>query len=302
MDYRYFIIPVAILLLIIVLLIIFHLKKKAAIRKVKALTPAEKDHILDTLGEPVGYAYNPRQDIFASRLDAPQKLFGYATLYDIFAPYFNMVFDYETIYFNYKDRTWLIEMWKGQYGINAGCELGIYYADRILKPEEYDFTLFKAVDDKDMLDISLKLNHCTTKSCRQYSNLGRLHHKHWWLTIFNMGTFAKPGELFVNTAITFKDYDMLRSFITSFRETLPDTDCKTSGLTVYFTFFKSARRYSLFRKMVRRLALISCRIYTRLFNNLTKPFETGGDKLLYIYYYLPFAIRLIFKQKHLKKL
>ncbi len=124
-----------------------------------------------------------------------------------------MIFDYENIYFNYQQRTWLIKMRKGQYGINTGCELGIYYADRILEPNEYDFTLFHAVDSNDMLDISLKINQCTTKKFSQYSNLGNMHYKHWWLTIFNMGTFTKPKDLFVNTSITFKDYAMMRSFL-----------------------------------------------------------------------------------------
>lgn len=300
MDYIYYIIPIAILLFILIFIIILHFKKKVAINKVKSLTSAEKDRILDSIGEPVGYTYSSRQNIFVSRLDAPQKSFGYTTLYDLFAPYFNMVFDYETIYFNYKQRTWLIEMWKGQYGINAGCELGIYYADRILAPNEYDFTLFHAVDSNDMLDISLKLNQCTTKKCSQYRNLGHMHNKHWWLTIFNMGTFAKPKELFVNTAITFKDYSMLRSFIESFKETMPDTSYKTGGTTAYFTFCQSNRRYPVFKKAVRSLALMACRLYTKWFNYLTRPFITSDDKLLYIYYYLPFIIRLIFKQNHHK--
>ena len=101
---------------------------------INALSATDKKQLLDTLGVPVGYLYEPYQDIFISRINAPQKVFGYTSFYDFSAPYLNMVFDYETIYFNYNARTWLIEIWKGQYGINTECELGIYYADSIISP------------------------------------------------------------------------------------------------------------------------------------------------------------------------
>ncbi|MBQ9134655.1 MAG: DUF4474 domain-containing protein [Lachnospiraceae bacterium] len=122
MDYRYLIIPAILVLFIIIFLILFHFKKKAVIKKVNALSPHEKEQLLDTLAKPVGYMYDPNQDIFTAGLPAPRKIFGYTTFYDLAAPYFNMIFDYETIYFNYNS------------------------------------TLFKAVDTKDMLDITLILN------------------------------------------------------------------------------------------------------------------------------------------------
>lgn len=115
MDYRYLIIPAVIVLLIIIFGIFFHFKKKAVIKKVNALSPREKETLLDALAKPVGYMYDPHQDIFTAGLDAPQKIFGYTTFYDLSTPYFNMIFDYETIYFNYDARTWLIELWKGQW-------------------------------------------------------------------------------------------------------------------------------------------------------------------------------------------
>ncbi|MBQ7774319.1 MAG: DUF4474 domain-containing protein [Lachnospiraceae bacterium] len=300
MKYWYFIIPALLLLLVLILLIIFHFRKRAVIRKVKALSPTEKATLLNHLGEPLGYLYDPVQDIWGTRLDAPQKLFGYNTFYDLTAAYFNMVFDYETIYFDYAGRTWLIEMWKGQYGINSGCELGIYYADSIVSPEEYSTTHFQAVEEKDMLDISLKLNRHNPKSHHPSGKCGYRRHKHWWLTIFKMGSFSKPEDLFVNTSIRFKDYHMLNHFLGSFEATLPNTIYKVNGLTVYFTFCRSNRSYSFFKKFVRNLALWSCRIHCKWFNTLTKAFSSSGDKILYLYYYLPIVIRLMFKPKKAK--
>lgn len=299
MDYLYIILPSIFLLLIFITILFFHLKKKSVIRKVQSLTLTEKDSLLDTLGTPIGYQYDAHQDLFIARLDAPQKIFGYTTFYDLSAPYFNMIFDYETIYFDYDGKTWLIEMWKGQYGINTGCELGIYYADRIVRPEEYSSTLFNSVEKKDMLNISLDLNQI---SCNHQTahDVGRTRARHWWLTLFKMGMFTKPQDLLVNTSIHFKDCYMLYSFLNSFEKTLPYVTYDVNGLTVHFTFYHSNRQYPFFKKMVRSIALTACHLYCILFQFLTRPFENSGDKILYLYYYLPFMIRLMFKQKQKK--
>lgn len=300
MDYLRILIPSIFLFLALISLIMFHFKKKLIIEKVNSLSILEKKEILDSLAETLGYCYDPHQDIFATRLDAPQKLFGYTRFYDLSAPYFNMVFDYETIYFDYNARTWLIEMWKGQYGINSGCELGIYYADEVVPPKDYNSTLFQSVDSKDMLELSLKLNRYSDKKHTQNAKLGSMQNKHWWLTIFKMGTFTKPKDLYVNTSIHFKDYSMMYAFLNSFEKTLPHVPFHVNGLTVFFTFDHSKRQYSFFKRMIRTMALTACRIYCKWFHYLTRPFSNSGDKLLYLYYYLPFTVRLIFKPKKQK--
>ena len=299
MDYLYIIIPALCLLLIFTLTALLHFKKKSVIYKVNSLSTSEKNTLLDTLAEPIGYGYDSGQDLFIARKNAPQKIFGYTTLFDLSAPYFNMIFDYETIYFDYNGRTWLIEMWKGQYGINTGCELGIYYADEIVSPKDYRTAHFQSVAEKDMLDISLELNRIPIHKSPYYI-IGKEHNHHWWLTIFKMGLFTKPEHLLVNTSIRFKDRYMLYSFLNSFEKALPYVPYKLSNLAVYFTFFNSNRSYSLFKRFVRRMALTFCHLYCIFFNYLTRAFENTGDKLLYLYFYLPFTIRMIFKPKKKK--
>ena len=296
----YFLIPISFLILILLLLIVLHFKKKSVIEKVNSFSMPQKQDLLNNLTRPVGYSYNSHQDIFVARLDAPQKVFGYTSFYDFSAPYFNMVFDYETIYFDYNEKTWLIEMWKGQYGINTGCELGLYYADTITSPEEYSTTLFHAVESKDMLDISLELNRYPDKRTHLLNSgtdLGYAKRKHWWLTIFKMGTYTNPNNIFVNTSIHFKNYYMMNQFLDSFEATMPDIPYKSNGLTVYFTFYQSHRKYSVFKRMVRPIALMACYVYCKLFRFLTRAYTNSGDKLLYLYYYLPFVVRHMLKSK-----
>ncbi len=293
MNYLFFIIPGAILLLAIIFIIIFHFKKKSIICKVNGLSCADKVTTINVIAKSIGYTYEPRQDIFIARQDSSQRLFGYTSLYDKAASYFNMVFDYMPIYFDYAGRTWLIELWKGQYGINTGCELGVYYADKVIPSSQYTSTLFNAVTSRDMLTMSMKLNrHCKRQS---YCKLGSMRMKHWWLTIFRLGLYTKPANLSVNTAITFRDYRMMYCFLDSFKAALPTTTYKISGTTVYFTFDECNRRYSLWRRFVRRLSLLKCRLYCTLFSHITRPFTNSGDKILYLYYYLPFMFRRMFK-------
>lgn len=290
----------ALLLILFICMSVFHFKKKSVIRKVNSLSAAEKEQILDHLAEPLGYTYDAGQDIFATRHDAPQKLFGYTSFFDLSAPYFNMIYDYETIYFNYNNRTWLIEMWKGQYGINTGCELGIYYADTIVPPKDYSTAHFEAVQPRDMPEISLKLNSYTAKGYRQPVRLACHRDRHWWLTIFKMGHFTRPQNLFVNTSIRFRDCHMMHQFLESFRTTLPDVPYNVNRQTVYFTFNQSTRRYPLFKRIVRCASLYCCRMYCKWFRSITRPFADSGEKILYLYYYLPFVIRRIFSpnKKH----
>lgn len=297
MEYLYIIVPALLILGALITVIAFHYKKKSVLKKVRSLSIREKQSKLDALVEPFGYCYDPQQDVFTSRLDAPQKIFGYNTLFDLSAPYFNMIFDYETIYFDYNSRTWLIEMWKGQYGINSGCEIGLYYADEIISPKDYSSTHFKSVEERDMLQMAYELNRMPLKGKHLPDLIGRAGRRHWWLTLFKPGFYSKPEELYMDVSIRFKDYHMLYSFLHSFEKTLTGIPFGIDGLTVSFTFKNSKRRYSAYRRFVRRLALNSCRLYCKLFNFLTRYFSNSGDKILYLYYYLPVFIRMMFKSK-----
>lgn len=297
MDYLYIIVPSVLVLGALITVITFHYKKKSVRKKVRSLSITEKQTKLDTLAEPFGYCYDSHQDVFTSRLDAPQKIFGYTTLFDLSAPYFNMIFDYETIYFDYNSRTWLMEMWKGQYGINSGCEIGLYYADNIVPPVDYSSTHFESVKENDMLQMAYELNRIPTKGQPHPIILGRTGRRHWWLTLFKPGFYSKPEQLYMNVSVRFKDYPMMYSFLHSFEKTLAGIPFSIDGLTVSFTFRNSKRQYSFYKRFVRHLALKSCYIYCKLFAFLTRDFTNSGDKILYLYYYLPGFIRMLFKQK-----
>ena len=255
----------------------------------------EKCNLLNELTEAFGYSYVPSQDIFTSRLDAWQREFGYSTFYDKTASRFHMIVDCRPIYFNYDGRTWLIELWKGQYGINTGAEIGIYYADRILEEEEYTTTLFQSVEDSDMVDFSIQL-------FRQGSPIANLSAKHWWLAAFSLGRFSKPEDLYMRSTITLKTSGMLQAFIHGLLQAgYPPKDIMVMHNTASFSFTKSSvilNPYEKFRKKITQwINHFWCKVY--LF--VTRPFCLSMDRVLYLYYYLPFIFRKMLRIRKYKK-
>ncbi len=70
----------------------------------------------------------------------------------------NMVIDCEPIPFFCHNRYWLIELWKGQYGMAAGAEIGIYMTEEgRRKPDFFDGTLYQCVDERDYMEMEFIL-------------------------------------------------------------------------------------------------------------------------------------------------
>lgn len=284
------------LILFLFFFIINHHRKKYIIKKICSMTMEEKCNELNYLIEPFGYCYDNCQDIFSSTQDAWQKEFGYSTLYDELAPHFNMVFDSEPVYFNYNNRTWLIEFWKGQYGINTGGEIGVYYTDTIVPKEEWKNALFYGASQEDMLDFSIHL-------FRNEKSLVRLSSRHWWLTAFCMGEFTKPKKLCMEISITFPDCEMMNAFICALTDRgYSPCDLCICDLKVSFTFRKSSQGFlTCFQKLSRAFAQWKNKWFCRIYLHVTKPFTLSLDRLLYLYFYLPFAFRRMIQIRRYKK-
>lgn len=271
-----------------------HFRRKRIIKKICSMSMDEKCRLLENLIEPFGCSYIPSQDIFSTRIDAWQRNFGYCHLYDEAAPYFNMVFDCLPIYFNYQGRTWMIELWKGQYGINSGCEIGVYYADRILEEEELEQELFQCADDENMLQLYFNL-YLGGK------NMAHLRKVHWWLTAFSMGCFLHPSALTMRASITLENDEMADAFTEGLiKAGFQSKDIRSCCHTVSFTFRESPKRYSLFKSFLRRTAQCMNHFWCRVYLWITRPFTLSADRLLYLYYYLPFAFRKMLRIRKYK--
>lgn len=261
-------------------------RKCGSILRLCSMDLCSKICLLNQLMEPFGFSYAGPQDVITSRVDAWQREFGYRGLFDRSAVRFNMVFDCEPIYFNYQNRTWLIELWKGQYGINTGSEIGIYRADSLLTPGQYSAALFQAVPDEEMLPISMELLHHGRR-------LFTLDQDHWWLTGFCIGHFCDPAELVMHASITFPDCSMQQSFVKGLLDTgYRRCDLNICGRTVAFVFDRPfTSQPGVCRPLASRFAQWKNRMFCRLYCRITRPFTTALDQILYLYFLLPFAFR-----------
>lgn len=281
-------------LLLIALLgcIFFQCRRKKIIRKINAMDCCAKCSLLNELVYPFGYDFHCDCGFFSSTVDAPQKQAGYAWIYDYMAPRFQMVYDSLPVYFDYRGRTWLIEFWKGQYGINAGAEIGIYHADGIVSEKEYKTTLFTAVSDEELLRCSFTL-------CGKNGNCVQISQTHWWLTAFFTGCFVWPSDLDMKASIRFTDRRMQCAFVSGLRSAgYTERDMTVNGccVTVNVTGVKCAK-YRLRTRFWRRFSQWKNRIFCRLYLWVTRPFQCTEDRVLYLYYLLPIAFRRLLRMR-----
>lgn len=278
----------SVFLICILFFVLFQYKRYQAIRKVCEMDECQKLCLLNELAMPFGFSYLPCLDIMTSNIDAWQREFGYQALFDFSAPHFNMVFDCEPIYFEYAGRTWLIEFWKGQYGLSTGAEIGVYSADSALSPSQYRAAHFHSAANEEMLPLSMELYH---KNQRMFS-INRIH---WWLTGFCVGTYTRSEDLLLRISITFPSIPMLDSFIEGLLK-MGYEKCNLfiRNKTVALDFQSSHTACYLPRFSLRSI-LAKClnKILCRLFCLVTRPFTCTPDRLLYLYNFLPFSFRHI---------
>lgn len=280
------------LIICIIFLCLGFYRKKCVIRKIYQMSECQKVCLLNEILTPFGFFYEAKQDIIITTIDAWQKAFGYRSGFDRSALHFGMVFDCEPIFFYYKGRTYRVELWKGQYGINLGGEVGIYYADGILTPEEFDTASFKSVSVEEMLMIEMTLCH---KGQKLFTNA----QKHWWLAGFCMGKYCEPENLTMRVSITFIDSGMVSCFVNSLCNMgYQVCDITICDCTVSFVFScphtRQPRHCRCFRVC---LAQWKNRLFCRLFLRVTKCFSRTLERILFLYFFLPVAFRHMFLHK-----
>jgi hypothetical protein len=150
----------------------------------------------------IGFDYDLNQKLFYSAINGWQRNFGYTKTYDVLAPLTNILFQTRMIYFTYGGLDWMIQLWKGQYGITSGAEVGVYN-----KPSGSGNLVYDCASKDNYLMMNLNV----FKNGQPYFT--RPAQMHWWLTGFVLGDIVSPDDLNIKTTITFKDNDMTDAFI-----------------------------------------------------------------------------------------
>lgn len=289
------------LLLIVLCMGLCFWRRRRAVKRVCCMSCCEKQELLSGILEPFGYYYVCDQDLVSTRNDAWQRRAGYTALFDKAALHFHMVFDALPIYFNHCGRTWLIELWKGQYGINTGAEVGIYHADGLLEPDEYASAHFQAVDDSERLPVSFNL-------FRGERLLASMSHTTWWLTAFLVGMFTKPEQLSMEVTIGFPCQEMQHQFLEALDRISMENkslrfSCCCHGAQVHIRYSCGCpqspicpERISCFRRLRIRWAQFCNRFFCKLYRRVTRPFDCTLDRILLLYELLPFALRRMLRK------
>ncbi len=245
--------------------------------QIPMMTDQEKSRRLNELLMPAGFAYDSRLDIFYSRMDSWQRKFGYGRIYDEAAAPLNMIIDCEPIYFEYENKKWLIEFWKGQYGITTGGEVGVYYLPKRARMEEAltPELVYRTVEDEDMLRMQAVL----------WKNGRQLYYRrgyHWWLTGFVLGEYSRPEELEMDIELTFPNIPMRDAFLQGLhRAGYENRELNVQGTVVWIHFSGPHTRQPMTRtRLISAVKQMENKRNCRLYRKVTKDYDNACDKML----------------------
>ena len=197
-----------------------------------------------------GFVYLPKEDIICSTMNNVQRLGGYCRGYDDAAIAINSVIDCEPIYFCYDGCEWMIELWKGQYGIETGGEIGVYYREQdkplSIAEETVLGKLYGCVPDERMLNLRFVLY----KNGRPLFERG--WERHWWLTGFHWGILSEPEQLTMAVGICFPNRWMQQAFVCQGLEKLGYSYVETGNCSVEFCFAGPMTRQPDAREKLRK--------------------------------------------------
>lgn len=238
-----------------------------------------------------GYSFDSSQNIFYSKMNAWQRKYGYCRLYDEAAPALGMIIDSEPVRFEYGGKRWLIELWKGQYHLSTGGEIGVYYTEEpdLDIPGLFYGTFYQCADNGNRLDLVFTL----LKNGRE---LFHRDGKHWWLTGFKPGEFSEPWELTMRIRIILKDEVMCRSFARALVKTgYGDKEIRVNGAAVEFTFDQPHSSQPLTRTeetdwIIQRNNEKICSLY----QEITGAYDSWPDKLRAISKRQPLLYKALF--------
>ena len=218
----------------------YNLKNADDVAKLKARIEAEKENDLlgqiydvdptvaanlglDELdeGSLLSYKYDPEGEFFyVDDINSWQQNFGFNPLYDYAAGFTVMYYDTVRLKFNYKGTGYMLQLWKGQYGLMfIGSEIGFYRKD-----DNTPISSNPALDHYDcatdhLLPMEMVCYRANSKGVLN-PLFKRKYELHWWSTGFVPGVlknFANRSELLVEARITFDNAEMTQIVADTFK-------------------------------------------------------------------------------------
>lgn len=176
----------------------------------------------------IGYNFSIPELLVYVPVNVWMRDFGFCFAYDLFC-YTTPLFFYETrrFKFEYDGLEWMIQVWKGNYLISNGAEIGIYNREKGSFGTYYD-----CANDEQMLEMSMQLYHGEDLLFERAPEL------HWWMTGFQINdTLYTADSMTLKSSIVMKDEEMLNAFCSAIdNHYRKDVSYTVDGLTVNFTW------------------------------------------------------------------
>lgn len=173
-----------------------------------------------------GFKYSMKDQVFYTAEDAWQRNFGFEETYDNVSGAGAISYDTMRVKFNYNNKEWMMQYWKGQYGfVLIGAELGLYNRD-IGKTNS---TYYDCVTDAEKLNMSVKVYRRDPDDQNKYNLLfQRSPSTTWWLTGFTPGTLSagsyvvpadETAKLRAEYVINFQTAEQAQAFVNGLKNT-----------------------------------------------------------------------------------
>lgn len=176
-----------------------------------------------------GFNYNLQEAMVYATIDSWMRQFGFCVFYDIAANSMPLLWHYITrrFTFEYNGLEWMIQIWKGNYLITNGAEVGVYNRE----PGSFG-TFYNCASDDQLMEMSLQVYHGDDLLVNQDPQM------HWWINGFQMSRRRYiPHTLTMNFSIVMPDEEMLNAFCQSIdSHYLHDVTYTVDGLKINVTW------------------------------------------------------------------
>jgi len=112
--------------------------------------------------------------------------------------------------FYFEGKQWMIWIWKGQYGITTGAEIGLYVYSKTftatVSGKTYSQKWYRCAYDSERISMSFTLYKNGKKV------FSRSDKEHWWLTGFKPNMLSSAKSLSMYITLGFKNINMAKAF------------------------------------------------------------------------------------------
>lgn len=172
-----------------------------------------------------GFNFSITEMMVYATSEAWMKDFGFCLFYDLAANSMPLLWNYNTrrFKFDYDGLEWMVQIWKGNYLIANGAEVGLYNRE----PDKFG-TFYNCAENDRMIPMSMQLYAGDKLIVEQEEQM------HWWINGFRINGVHYPiSSLTLFFTFEMPDEEMLNAFCKAIDKNFrKDVKYKVNGLKI----------------------------------------------------------------------